>query len=148
MSVAGLIPAAVAFGMLGDANMEGIADKLANLGQVSGPLMSVGAGLVSIAAGLGLISAAGLLAMPALGMLIGLAAVAPALTTLANAFGLGGGDSSESSSGGGSSDGSLIEEVKGLRADLQSQPIQIVIDNKVISEITRIQSVKGSRKKY
>ena len=70
------------------------------------------------------------------------------LTTLANAFGLGGGDSSESSSGGGSSDGSLIEEVKGLRADLQSQPIQIVIDNKVISEITRIQSVKGSRKKY
>jgi len=145
---AALIPAAVAFGMLGDANMEGIADKLANLGQVSGPLMTVGAGLVSIAAGLGLISAAGLLAMPALGMLIGLAAVAPALTTLANAFGLGGGDSSESSSGGGSSDGSLIEEVKGLRADLQSQPIQIVIDNKVISEITRIQSVKGSRKKY
>lgn len=145
---AALIPAAVAFGMLGDANMEGIADKLANLGQVAGPLMTVGAGLVSIAAGLGLISAAGLLAMPALGMLIGLAAVAPALTTLANAFGLGGGDSSESSSGGGSSDGSLIEEVKGLRADLQSQPIQIVIDNKVISEITRIQSVKGSRKKY
>ncbi len=145
---ASLIPAAVAFGMLGDANMEGIADKLANLGQVAGPLMTVGAGLVSIAAGLGLISAAGLLAIPALGMLIGLAAVAPALTTLANAFGLGGGDSSESSSGGGSSDGSLIEEVKGLRADLQSQPIQIVIDNKVISEITRIQSVKGSRKKY
>jgi len=144
---ASLIPAATAFGMLGDANMEGIVDKLANLGQVSGPLMTVGAGLVSIAAGLGLISAAGLLAMPALGMLIGLAAVAPALTTLANAFGLGGGDSSESS-GGGSSDGSLIEEVKGLRADLQSQPIQIVIDNKVISEITRIQSVKGSRKKY
>lgn len=129
-----IMPAAVAFGMLGDANMEGIVDKLANLGQMAGPLMTVGIGLVSIAAGLSLISAAGLLAIPALGMLIGLAAVAPALTSLANVFGLGGGDSSSES---GSEKDDLLDEIKGLRRDIQAQPIQIVIDDKVVSTMNK-----------
>ena len=34
--------------MLSDANMEGIVEKLATLGQVAGPLLTVGAGLMSI----------------------------------------------------------------------------------------------------
>lgn len=134
-----LIPAATAFGMLADANMEGIVDKLSTLGQVAGPLLTVGAGLMSIAAGLGMMGMAGMVALPVLGMMLALSAAAPALLALGSMFGLGGG-------GDEGGDDPVVAELQGLRSDIQSQPIQIVVDNKVISEITRVQSVRQSRR--
>jgi hypothetical protein len=52
------------------------------------PLLLIGPALLGIAAGLGAISLAGLLAMPVIGSLIALGAVAPALASI----GIGGGD--------------------------------------------------------
>ena len=134
-----LIPAAMAFGMLGDSGMEGIVEKLATLGAVAGPLLMVGAGLISIAAGLGIMGYAGMAALPVLGMLLALSAAAPALIALGGALGgiFGGGDE------GGDSD--VVSELKGLRSDIAAQPIQIVVDGKVISEITRVQRSRQSR---
>ena len=134
-----IIPAAMAFSMLSDANMEGIVDKLATLGAVAGPLLMVGAGLISIAAGLGIMGYAGMAALPVLGMLLALSEAAPALLALGGALGgiFGGGDE------GGDSD--VVSELKGLRSDIAAQPIQIVVDGKVISEITRVQRSRQSR---
>ncbi len=134
-----LIPAAMAFGMLGDSGMDGMVESLATLGQVAGPLLMVGAGLISIAAGLGIMGYAGMAALPVLGMLLALSAAAPALIALGGALGgiFGGGDE------GGDSD--VVSELKGLRSDIAAQPIQIVVDGKVISEITRVQRSRQSR---
>ena len=136
---AALIPAAQAFGQLGDSGMEEIVNKLATLGAVAGPLLMVGAGLISIAAGLGIMGYAGMVALPVLGMLLALSAAAPALIALGGALGgiFGGGDD------GGDSD--VVSELKGLRSDIAAQPIQIVVDGKVISEITRVQRSRQSR---
>ena len=92
-----------------------------------------------------MIALAGLAAMPGIGLLIALSAVAPALSGLAGAFGMGGGDS-EAEAGGGDGDSELLAEIKGLRSDLQSQPIQIVMGNKVISEISKVQNAKSTRR--
>jgi len=99
----------------------------------------VGAGLISIAAGLGIMGYAGMVALPVLGMLLALSAAAPALIALGGALGgiFGGGDD------GGDSD--VVSELKGLRSDIAAQPIQIVVDGKVISEITRVQRSRQSR---
>jgi len=134
-----LIPAAMAFGMLGDSGMDGMVESLATLGQVAGPLLMVGAGLISIAAGLGIMGYAGMAALPILGMLLALSVAAPALLALGGALGgiFGGGDE------GGDSD--VVSELKGLRSDIAGQPIQIVVDGKVISEITRVQRSRQSR---
>ena len=135
-----IIPAAMAFSMLSDANMEGIVDKLATLGQVAGPLLMVGAGLVSIAAGLALMGYMGMGALPILGMMLALSAAAPALLALGSMFGLGGGG-----------DDSAAEEKDPINYDklataLASQPLQVVIDGKVVSEISRVQNVRQSKK--
>ena len=136
---AALIPAAMAFGMLGDSGVEGIVESLGTLGQVAGPLLMVGAGLVSIAAGLAIMGYVGMGALPILGMLLALSVAGPALLALGGALGgsFGGGDE------GGDSD--VVSELKGLRSDIAGQPIQIVVDGKVISEITRVQRSRQSR---
>ena len=76
----------------------------------------------------------GLLAMPIIGALIGLAAVAPALEGLGSFFGIGGDDE------GGDSDSDLLNEIKGLRSDIQAQPIMLTIDGKAVQKISRVQS--------
>jgi len=55
-----------------------------------GPMLLLGPALFGIAAGLAALSFAGLVALPAIGGLVVLAAVSPALIALADAFGLGG----------------------------------------------------------
>ena len=52
------------------------------------------------------------------------------LPMIAGALGLGGGDS-DSSAGGGQKSDPLLDEIKGLRNDIQSQPIQIVQSQRV-----------------
>ena len=97
----------------------------------------------------GLIALAGIFALLGASMIplaIGLALITPLLPTLmilgfflpmiANALGLGGDSDSSSDSGGKKSD-PLLEEIKGLRQDIQSQPVQIVIDDKVVSTMNK-----------
>ena len=36
--------------------------------------------------------------------------------------------------------GELLSEIKGLRQDLQAQPIMVNVDGKVVSKISRVQS--------
>jgi hypothetical protein len=40
----------------------------------------------------------------------------------------------------------LLDAINGLRGDIQSQPILISVDGKVVSEITKIQSRQGVSK--
>ena len=76
----------------------------------------------------------GLLALPIIGGLMALAAVAPALEGLGSF--LGGGDD-DSGSG---SDDALIDEIRGLRSDIQAQPIMLTIDGKGVQQISRVQN--------
>ena len=63
-----------------------------------------------------------------------LAAVAPALEGLGSVFGGGDDDS------GSGSDDALIEEIRGLRSDIQAQPIMLTIDGKGVQQISRVQN--------
>jgi len=49
--------------------------------------------------------------------------------------------------GGSDSNPDLLNEIKGLRSDIQAQPIVITVDGKVVSEITRVQSKQSSFRK-
>ena len=57
------------------------------------------------------------------------------LPMIANALGLGG--DSDSGGAGGQKGDPLLDEIKGLRRDIQSQPVQIVIDDKVVSTMNK-----------
>jgi hypothetical protein len=46
--------------------------------------------------------------------------------------------------GGGIDLSGLINEIKGLRSDIQTQPIQITVDGRVVSEISRVQRKQNS----
>ena len=129
--------------------IETLSASLSTMGSVTTPLFAVAAGLYSIAGGLVSVAGAGLLSSPIIGGLIGLAAVAPALQSLGDFFGVGD-ESSEPSTDG---DSSLITEIKalgkeliGMRGDIQSQPILINVDGKVVSKISRVQSRQVSSK--
>ena len=123
---------------------EGLRDVAGNVGIISGSidglsgsvsqLNAVGTGLMGVSGALAAMAFSGLLAMPIIGALIGLAAVAPALEGLGSFFGIGGDDE------GGDSDSELLNEIKGLRSDLQTQPIMLTIDGKAVQSISRVQS--------
>ena len=69
-------------------------------------------------------------------------ALAFALPLISDALGFSGdGDSSGSEA---SSMAEVVDEIKGLRQDIQNQPIMINVDGKVVSEITKVQSRKLS----
>jgi hypothetical protein len=123
--------------------IENLASSLSEMGSVTTPLFQVAAGLYSIAGGLMSVSMAGLLAFPAIGGLIALASVAPILESI-GVFGGGNTDSNESTSSNSNNSKELINEIKGLRSDIQSQPILISVDGKVVSRISRLQAQQGS----
>lgn len=110
-----------------------LTSSLTGLGSLVSPLYALGGGLMSISAGLTTMAFSGMMAIPIIGALMGLAAVAPALEGLGNFFGIGGDD-------GGDSDSELLDEIKGLRSDLQAQPIVLNIDGKAVHRITRVQN--------
>lgn len=83
---AALIPAALAFKLLGDSPIESIVGKLTGLAQLAPQLFLVGGALLSIAAGLGAIAIAGVAAIPALGALSLLALTATPLLALGGLF--------------------------------------------------------------
>jgi len=110
-----------------------LAESLSQMGSVVSPLYAVAGGLLSISAGLTTMAISGLMAIPVIGALGMLAAVAPALEGLGSFF--GGGDDSESSSGG---DSDMIDYDR-LASVLQSQPIVLTIDGKAVQKITAVQ---------
>jgi len=120
--------------------IETLSASLSTMGSVTTPLFAVAAALYSIAGGLVSVAGAGLLASPIIGGLIGLAEVAPALQSLGEFFGMGGDSESSDSSSNNDSNKELIAEIKGLRSDIQSQPIMVSVDGKVVSRISRVQN--------
>ena len=111
-----------------------ISGAMGELGSLVTPLYALAGGLMSISGGLTAMAFSGLMAMPVIGGLIALAAIAPALEGLGSF--LGGGDDDSGSS----SDDALINEIKGLRSDIQAQPIMLTIDGKAVQQISRVQS--------
>ena len=123
-------------------------DMLSGLTDVLTPLTGLAQGLLILAPSF---AAFGLSLIP---LALGLAAITPFLPTLlalgatsailGAIFG-GGGESAGDSAGGGAGGGSeLLDEIKGLRSDIQSQPILIQVDGKVVSEITKSQLKQSS----
>lgn len=126
--------------------VETLSASISTMGSVASPLYNVAGGLYSIAGGLASISMAGLLASPVIGGLIGLAAVAPALQSLGEFFGVGGESSESNTPSQTENNKELVNEIKGLRSDIQSQPILINVDGKTVSRIARVQRQQGNNK--
>jgi len=84
-----LIPLSYGFKMLGSTPIESIVGKLQGLALLAPQLMLVGAGLMGIAAGLGMIAISGIAAIPALAALSAFALVASPLAALGGLFGDG-----------------------------------------------------------
>lgn len=99
------------------------------------PLLLLGPALFGIASGLTAISLAGLLALPAIGGLVALAVVAPALTTLATATGMGSNNQSVGEARGKADEGSLAAVERKLQAliDIAKQGTSVHIDGKAIA---------------
>ena len=120
-----------------------------------GAMLLLGPALMGVAFGL---AAIGMMGVPGLLALTGLGAVtillAPSLMGIADSIGdMMGGDSDESESDTDDGDSALITEIKalgkeliGMRGDIQSQPILISVDGKVVSEMTKIQNRQGVSK--
>jgi hypothetical protein len=86
---ASLIPAALAFNLLGNTPIDSIISKLTGLAAIAPQLLLVGAGLMGIAAGLGMLAISGIAAIPALAALSAFALVASPLAALGGLFGDG-----------------------------------------------------------
>ena len=82
-----LIPAAMAFNMLGESNVEGLTQNLVSLASSAPGLFAVAASLGAISAGLASMAITGLLALPVLGALTALGTVSGALGSI-----MGGGE--------------------------------------------------------
>ena len=91
-----LIPLSYGFAALGETPIESIVGKLQGLAAIAPQLLLVGAGLMGIAAGLGMIAISGIAAIPALAALSAFALVASPLAALGGLFGDGGGEEDNS----------------------------------------------------
>jgi len=119
---------ATGFGMMGELTTQltalvMIAPALVGLAAV---FTLLGLSMIPLAIGLALIT-------PLIPVLLVLGSVLP---TIANALGFGAEEDEGGSSGGQQGD-PLLNEIKGLRRDIQAQPIQIVIDDKVVSTMNK-----------
>jgi hypothetical protein len=111
--------------------------NLIGLGAAGPALMMVGSALMLMGAGLSVMALAGFAALPIIGALIGLAAVAPALTALGDMFGMGGGEEEEA--GGKEEDKMqiLIDEIRGLRTEMSKGGV-VNMDGKKVGETLRL----------
>jgi len=101
-----------------------------------GAMLALGPALLMVGAGLGLVGAFGLTAMPVIGALIALAVVAPALVALGGALGsIFGGEGGE----GDKEDKMqiLIDEVRGLRSEMSKGGV-VNMDGKKVGETLRL----------
>jgi hypothetical protein len=146
VGAAAMLVIAAALFVLGKAIQE-IATGFGMMGELTTQLTA----LVMIAPGLiALAGIFGMLGIGLMGMGVGLALVTVFLPTLlllaatlpliSSALGMGGGESGGGSGGGGNTADPLLEEIKGLRADIQSQPIVIKVNDKLVTEMSRANS--------
>lgn len=112
------------------ANLGPIAGAISEMASMVGPLSEIAAALLGIGAGLTFMAVAGFTAMPIIGMLIGLAAVAPALTGLAKALTGGGGEAEKNDKM-----DELIAEVRSLKTEMAS--ITVNLDGKKVGDALR-----------
>jgi hypothetical protein len=108
-----------------------LGDFIVKIAQIASP--EVGLGLMSLAAGFGSLSialasfaVAGIAAAPAM---VAVGMFTAAMTALSAVGGGGGGENDP-----------LLEEIKGLRSDIQSQPIVIKVNDKLVTEMNRANS--------
>ncbi len=93
-----LIPVTTAFSLLADAPVQTMVDKLQGLATMAPQLLLVGAALMSIAAGLGMIAMTGIAAIPALAALSTFAIiVTPLASVIGDLFGGEGGEGEDNS---------------------------------------------------
>lgn len=121
----------------------GIGDFIVKIAQIANPELAGGLalfGLAMIPFSLGLIELAAGLAIlsPVLPELLALVALGAGIALIANA--LNGGGSSETTTSNTTQSDPLLEEIRGLRADIKAQPINVVLNGKIVGEIN-----KGSR---
>jgi hypothetical protein len=147
VGAAAMLVIAAALFVLGKAIQE-IATGFGMMGELTTQLTA----LVMIAPGLiALAGIFGMLGIGLMGMGVGLALVTVFLPTLlllaatlpliSSALGMGGGESGGGAGGGGGNTADpLLEEIKGLRADIQSQPIVIKVNDKLVTEMSRANS--------
>lgn len=129
------------FDMMGS-GLTSLTDILPNLSLLIptlGTLVLMAPGLIALSGALTILSAS------LLTLSVGLAAVSVFLPVLGalSSVGLFGGES-EDSSGGESGMSELLGEIKGLRQDVQTQPIMINVDGRVVSQISRVQRKQNS----
>ncbi len=110
---------------------------LTPLAALAGGLALFGLALIPLQIGL-IALAVGLLALkPVMPELLALVALGAGIALIANALGLGGGDSSETTSSDTKKSDPLLEEIRGLRADIKAQPINVVLNGKIVGEINK-----------
>lgn len=112
--------------------LTAIGEGLVSIAESAGGLAEVGLAVMGIGAGLGMMAIAGLMALPIIGALIGLAAVAPALGALGGLFG-GGSDE------GGKEDkmDKVVEKLDQLIA-VASKGGEVKMDGKKVGEVVRL----------
>ena len=110
--------------------MGDLSTNLMNLSASASGLGAVGASLFGIAGGLGAMALAGFAALPIIGSLIALAAVAPALGKLADVFGGGGSDEDDKL-------GEIADKLDTL-ISVASQGGVINMDGKKVGDVVRL----------
>jgi len=128
-------------------SVQGVTGALTALSTVASSLAMVGGAVAAIGAGLALMSYAGMAAMPIIGALVGLAAVAPALTALGGILGGegGGGQATQQQTTTKASNESakddsmkiLIDEIRGLRSEIAGGGV-INMDGRKVGEVLRL----------
>jgi hypothetical protein len=110
---------------------------LTPLAALAGGLALFGLALIPLQIGL-IALAVGLLALkPVMPELLALVALGAGIALIANALGFGGGGSSETTSSDTKKSDPLLEEIRGLRADIKAQPINVVLNGKIVGEINK-----------
>jgi len=111
-------------------------------------MYALGGGLLAIAGGLTAMGIAGLIAMPGILAITTLSAASSSLGKLADSFGFGDEDDDSSNTTEKETiikteNVELLQEIKGLRNDIKTQPIVLNIDGKMVSKISKVQSRQG-----
>jgi len=94
-------------------------------------LTMVGAAMQSIGSGLGVMAVNGLAAMPVIGALIGLAAVAPALSKLGDVLGGGGGGAEQDKM-------AAVAEKLDTLISIVSKPAAVTLDGRKVGDAIRL----------
>jgi len=127
-----------------------LSESLTLLASMAGGIALFGAALIPLGIGLAALAIGLAVIKPVLPTLVGLVALGAGIALIANALGYGGGSSEESSSSKNSTlnnqkqSDPLLEEIRGLRADIKAQPINVVLNNKIVGEINRASRASNS----